>query len=403
MGITLFGEKEDCCACGACLNVCPEKAIEMKTDEYGFLYPHINPQKCVECGACKKACKFREYKLNPVKNAYAATIRDEEQIMKAASGGVFSAAAMTILAEGGIVFGATLTFEDGHANPHHIMIEDKADLYKLQGSKYVQSSIGDTYQEAKKYLKQGQRVLFSGTPCQIVGLRSYLGKEYENLYTMDLICHGVPSIDFFDGYIQKLSKRYHGKVIQYRFRDKTKGWGMNTSIMIQKEDRKITIHKPARTQSYVSFFLDCKIYRESCYSCPYASSNRVGDITIGDYWGVEKAHPELVKEPAFEEKKGVSCLLVNTAKGQELLGLMQDGIHIALSEFEKVAERNGQLKSSSVMPAERQQIMGLFQNKGYGEIERYFHSKYRKQIIVHTIYNMIPRKLRFKLKEIFKG
>lgn len=265
----------------------------MKPDADGFLYPEIDPNKCVECGVCKRVCKYKTSDLNAVESTYAVTNRDEKQIMKAASGGLFSAAASAILSDGGCVFVATLTFDSGHPDTHHIMVENKEELWKLQGSKYVQSRIGRTYQQAKECLQNGRTVLFSGTPCQIAGLKSYLGKVYENLYTMDLICHGVPSAEFFDGYIQELNKKYRGKVTEYKFRDKTKGWGMNTAFEIVRGDKKTTIFKTAKVQSYLSLFYDYKIFRENCYSCPYAGSSRVGDMTIGDYWGIENEHPEL--------------------------------------------------------------------------------------------------------------
>lgn len=256
MGVVLFENKSDCCACRACLNVCSKSAISMKPDADGFLYPEIDPNKCVECGVCKRVCKYKTSDLNAVESTYAVTNRDEKQIMKAASGGLFSAAASAILSDGGCVFGATLTFDSGYPDTHHIMVENKEELWKLQGSKYVQSRIGRTYQLAKECLQNGRTVLFSGTPCQIAGLKSYLGKVYENLYTMDLICHGVPSAEFFDGYIQELNKKYRGKVTEYKFRDKTKGWGMNTAFEIVRGDKKTTIFKTAKVQSYLSLFYD---------------------------------------------------------------------------------------------------------------------------------------------------
>lgn len=359
MGVVLFENKSDCCACGACLNVCSKSAISMKPDAEGFLYPEIDPNKCVECGVCKRVCKYKTSDLNAVESTYAVTNRDEKQIMKAASGGLFSAAASAILSDGGCVFGATLTFDSGHPDTHHIMVENKEDLWKLQGSKYVQSRIGRTYQQAKECLQHGRTVLFSGTPCQIAGLKSYLGKVYENLYTMDLICHGVPSAEFFDGYIQELNKKYRGKVTEYKFRDKTKGWGMNTAFEIVCGDKKKTIFKTAKVQSYLSLFYDCKIFRENCYSCPYAGSSRVGDVTIGDYWGIENEHPELDHDPDFDKEKGISCLLINSPKGQELFELIKNQIHFVPSQFAKVAKTNGQLKAPSVMPMERNNILDI--------------------------------------------
>ena len=402
MGVVLFENKSDCCACGACLNVCSKSAISMKPDAEGFLYPEIDPNKCVECGVWKRVCKYKTSDLNAVESTYAVTNRDEKQIMKAASGGLFSAAASAILSDGGCVFGATLTFDSGHPDTHHIMVENKEDLWKLQGSKYVQSRIGRTYQQAKECLQHGRTVLFSGTPCQIAGLKSYLEKVYENLYTMDLICHGVPSAEFFDGYIQELNKKYRGKVTEYKFRDKTKGWGMNTAFEIVRGDKKTTIFKTAKVQSYLSLFYDCKIFRENCYSCPYASSSRVGDVTIGDYWGIENEHPELDHDPDFDKEKGISCLLINSHKGQELFELIKNQIHFVPSQFAKVAKTNGQLKAPSVMPMERNNILDINRRNGYEGVERYFSRKYRYQILLYTGYDLIPQKVRKRLKKILK-
>lgn len=403
MAIELFTSKTDCCGCEACFNICSHKAITMVPDGSGFMYPLINTDVCVECGLCKKVCQFRTAKISPTENVYVAAIRDNNQIMKAASGGIFSAAALSILSNRGVIFGATLTFSEGHANPHHIMIEKEDDLWRLQGSKYVQSRVGETYQQVKQYLQQGRKVLYSGTPCQIAGLKGYLCKEYDNLYTMDLICHGVPSAELFDAYIQEKNKKYRGKVVQYRFRDKTYGWGMNSAIEVTNGRKTRVIYRRARTESYFTLFLDCKIYRENCYSCPFARPERVSDITIGDYWGIEKAHPELSNNPDYDESKGVSCVLVNTSKGHELFRLMQQKIHFMPSEFAKVAEKNGQLKVPSAIPVEREYIMDIYHKKGYNGVENYFRAEYRKQIVMHTVYNTIPRKMRLKLKKIVKG
>lgn len=399
MSIELFKTKKDCCGCGACITACPRHAISMEADENRFLYPVIDEKACVECGLCKKACK---YSFDPMKQdvsrVVVATINEKSELMQAASGGVFTAAAKSILENNGVVFGATLTFENGHANPHHIMVDSKEELWRLQGSKYVQSVIGDTYKQAESYLKKGFAVLFSGTPCQIVGLKGYLRKEYDNLYTIDLICHGVPSQKLFDDYIQDLNKRYHGQITQYRFRDKTKGWGMNTAFDITVDGTHKTIFKPARLESYPSFFLDCKIYRENCYSCPYAAKTRVGDITIGDFWGIEKAHPELMERQEFQESKGISCLLVNSEQGELLLNAMKGRLNVHESTLEKAAMKNAQLKRPSKRSSEREAILRIYRQSGYEGVKYYFSKNHRKQIVIHTIYNSIPRKIRLWLK-----
>lgn len=403
--IILFDDKKNCCACGACMNVCPKDAIRMEEDEYGFLYPQIDETKCVQCGACKKVCAYQNGpKLFEPKQVFVAVSKNKNQLLNSASGGVFAAVATKILKDGGVVFGATLDFENGHANPHHIKIENQKQLTKLQGSKYVQSSIGITYKQTKDYLKKGRIVLFSGTPCQISGLYEYLGKEYNNLYTIDVICHGVPNAKFFDDYLQiEKQRRSADKIEDYAFRDKRKGWGMNGRITLAKGRKQKKVYIPARLNSYNTLFLDGMIYRENCYSCKYARRERCADLTIGDYWGIEKEHPELLKNNMYNEKEGISCILANTEKGIKTCQNIKELLQMNDSSFEKVSRRNGQLNIPSKRPDSREMIMRKYSDHGYIAIEKWFRKKYKKQIIVHRIYNMIPRTIRLKLKVVIKG
>lgn len=396
----LYEKKKDCCGCGACLNACPKDAISMYQDEYGYIYPKIDQGKCVECGLCTQSCRFSNSKTVVPRIVYAAANQNYNEIMNAASGGVFTAVATEFLKKGGVVFGATLLFMDGHVNPKHIQINSVDELWKLQGSKYVQSEIGLTYREANKYLQAGQSVLFSGTPCQIAGLKSYLKKDYEGLYTVDLICHGVPSGVLFDDYIQYKNKMLGGKAINFKFRDKSRGWGMNTSLEYIKANQKKIIYTPARLESYCSLFLDGVTYRENCYSCPYAKSERIGDITVGDYWGVENAHPELANDPAFEESKGISCILVNSEKGQELCNSAKETLCFYKSEIDKVIVRNKQLRAPSQKPEIRVSVLAEYKQGGYAAVNKLFKKKYKKQLMIHFMYNKIPRKIRMKLKRL---
>lgn len=404
--IVLFDNKINCCGCGACVNVCPQKAIDMKEDECGFLYPRVDKKKCVGCKLCKKVCEYQNKmpQKQPVK-VFAAVNKNESQLMNSASGGVFAAMAKLILESGGVVFGAALDFKNGHAIPHHIFIENEEELHRLQGSKYVQSSIGNTYVQAKKFLEQGRSVLFSGTPCQVAGLYGFLNKDYKNLITIDLICHGVPNAKFFDDYIQIENHRRRGKeVVGYSFRDKKKGWGMNGRIDIKDISGKIRkVYVPARVNSYNTLFLDGEIYRENCYECKYATRCRVGDLTIGDYWGIEQEHPELLGKYGFEEKKGISCILANSSKGILICERNSNMLQLNESIFSKVSNKNGQLKKPTQRKKSREEILKLYSKFGYEKIERWFRKKYKKQIITHFIYNKIPRSLRIKLKRIVKG
>lgn len=401
--IVLFSSKNDCCGCGACMNICPKQAIFMQEDEYGFLYPKINESLCIECKICQKVCFYqnKEPQNEPIK-VYAAVNKDEKQLLKSASGGAFSAIATQFLKENGVVFGATLTFENEEANPHHVYIEVVEDLPKLQGSKYVQSSLNDCYKEAKEFLEKGRKVLFSGTPCQIASLYGYLGKDYENLLTIDVICHGVPSARFFNDFLKnEKDKNFASKVIDYSFRDKTKGWGMNTRIdFIENVSNKIiSKYSPARLKSYNTFFLDSDIYRENCYSCKYARKLRVSDLTIGDYWGIEGEHPELKNSNVFNEKKGISCILVNSEKGLNYC----KNLYLILSTFDKVSKKNAQLKKPSNLSEKRNKILDMYKENNYSYVNNWFLKTYKKQIIIHRIFNKLPRNLRVKLKSILKN
>lgn len=402
--IILFKDKKDCCGCGACVNVCSKKAITMQPDEYGFLYPQIDPEACVRCGACKKVCAYQDENKNGSKPmlAFAAANRNKEQIMNSASGGVFSAVATKFLLEGGVVFGATLTFENGHANPHHISIEAMEYLPKLQGSKYVQSSIGECYKEAQLFLKQGRKVLFSGTPCQVAGLYGFLRKDYDNLTTIDLICHGVPNAEFFDGYIQvEKVKRKAKEIIGYAFRDKKKGWGNVAKLTYQDQHgQEKNQFIPARLSSYGTLFYDSDSFRESCYDCPFARKERFTDITIGDFWGIEREHPELLKQVGFDERKGISCILVNSEKGIELCDEISDIMNLSSSSFDKIARKNGQLNYPMAQSNRRNIIMKIYKKLGYDGVEKWFYKRYKKQIVIHSIYNAIPRKIRIIIKKI---
>lgn len=403
MAVKLFSDKKDCCGCGACMNICPKNAITMEPDQAGFLYPIINNKFCIECGACKKACNYQnEHELNEPKKAFVAVNRNQKQLMFSASGGVFAAIATRILKEGGIVFGATLSFDNGYANPHHIGIDSLDELSKLQGSKYVQSKIGDTYKQAKKYLLEGRRVLFSGTPCQIAGLYGYLKKDFDNLVTIDIICHGVPNEEFFNGYLQEEKNRRRAKEVKgYTFRDKSKGWGYTGRLdLLLQNDTQHSFFIPARTVSYNTLFLNGSIFRDSCYSCKYASKNRTSDLTIGDYWGIEIEHPDLISKEIFDEKKGISCILANSNKGILLCESTDEILQLFDSSFEKVSHKNMQLIEPLPKSEDRADIMEMYVKKGYVAVENWFQRRYRYKIFLHGLYNILPFKLRQRIKKI---
>ena len=331
--------KNDCCGCASCVQKCPKNAIMMIENEEGFLYPKIDEQKCVNCGLCSKVCP----QLKKIKNigndypkAYAMRNKNDEELRKSSSGGIFSILANQVLENGGVVFGAAYS-DDLSVN--HVRIENKSELDKVRGSKYVQSNINNAYREAEIELKNNREVLFTGTPCQIAGLKSYLMKEYDNLITADLVCHGVPSQKLFHTYVDYLSNRFKSKVINYNFRSKEKkGWGLVSRV--ETEDGRVRFIEPD-FDPYYSNFLDSTIYRENCYGCHYANYNRVSDITLADYWGINGIHPD------FYNEEGNSLVLINTEKGEKVISSMDDKLELVKTDLDKAASHNKNLKQPS--------------------------------------------------------
>ena len=390
--IKLFKDKKYCCACGACLNICPKQAISMQKDEYGFLYPQIDESKCIKCGLCLKTCAFQNSELKNIPIKTYAAQSDNTDLKESASGGIFASIATNVLREGGVIYGAAMEIENDKLTVRHIAVENDTDLIKLQGSKYVQSSTEKIYQDIKKKLNDNRLVLFSGTPCQVDGLNSYLGKTYDNLITIDIICHGVPNNQMFQDYIALLEEKYKDKIIDFKFRDKTKGWGLTAKGYTAKGYTAII---PANVSSYYYMFLKSYIYRDSCYSCKYACKNRCGDITIGDYWGIERAHPEVLKENEYglDYKNGISCVIVNTKQGAKALEKYKSDLRLLESVFEKAAKENGQLNhSSNCYKNKREEVLALYKELGYGSVE-----KALKKIIM---YNFMKNLIKYIIRII---
>ena len=398
--ITLFDKEKNCCGCSACMNVCPKQAIHMEENEYGFVYPVIESKLCIECGACKKVCSYqKENQGTASEKAYISVNKNKSQLMKSASGGVFSAIATKILDEGGVVFGASYVKEDGKLKVKHISVTDKGNLPKLQGSKYVQSDIGFAYKEVKEYLTQNKKVLFSGTPCQIDGLKGFLKKDYENLFLVDVICHGVPNQGMFNDYVDLLKNKINMDIRDFSFRNKEKGWD-NFHIAISNGNKTKNIFW--KTSSYYKLFVDGSIYRENCYDCKYANPKRISDLTIGDYWGIIKQHPELFKEDKWFENSynGISCVLVNSGKGQEMVDELTDYMEILPTTVEKVAMGNGQLRHPTPRPKEREKILDLYKEKGYAAIDDEFNKYLGKKLYYIKLKSSFPTKLKKNLRKL---
>ena len=368
METQLFNKKENCCACSACFNICPKNAISFQEDSDGFVYPYINKELCINCGLCQKVCNYQKDEvLYEPQKTYAA-ITNNTEILLSASGGVFASFAKSFLDDGGVVYGATLECKEGKPFIFHLGIENEEEIPNILGSKYVQSSIGKVFQEIKEKLKSGKKVLFCGTPCQVDGLRGYLGKDFSNLLLIDLICHGVPSQKFFRDYIREI---YPNKSVRnFKFRDKKHGWGYNGRIDFEHGISKCLYKNES---SYYEYFLKGTICRENCYVCKYASNKRIGDITIGDFWGIGKEHPEWMKENGgmIDTKKGVSCILINTEKGKNYLEHYKNVIKLWECKLQEIVNHNRQLKEPIHLNSKiRDRIFAIYKENGYKGVEK---------------------------------
>lgn len=365
---------QDCCGCNACVQRCPKQCITMHCDQEGFWYPVVNEQECINCGLCEKTCPVLHPKTEskPLKT-YAAINKNEDIRLASSSGGVFTILAEETLKQGGVVFGAAF---NKNWEVEHIAVESIEELKRLRGSKYVQSNIGNCYKEAEQYLKKGRKVLFSGTPCQIAALKLFLNKDYENLTTIDIVCHGTPSPKVWKMYLEeiaaKLFKNIPDKKNQYvsptgetykscieaiSFRSKITGWkkysfllklnfpnydGKNTAVFAED------LHK----NSFMQCFLANLCLRPSCYACPARGGKSGSDITLADLWGAEQITPHI------DDDKGISLLFIRNNK-----------IEIPCCELHEIAYNdaltyNPSIEKDVAIPAKRKDFFKKLYKKG---------------------------------------
>lgn len=345
--------KQDCCGCSACVQRCPRHCISMKEDEEGFLYPVVDESVCISCGLCEKVCPIiNRPKKQPVMEVLAVKNRNEAERIASSSGGVFIALAKKTLEKGGVVFGAVF---DENWEVRHTYAETLDGVRPMMGSKYVQSRIENSYREAETFLKQGREVLFTGSPCQITGLHTYLRKDYPNLLAVDFLCHGVPSPGVWRRYLDETFSRSAlraaaGKntvlssslkslpvITGIEFRDKTlHGWKKYSFVVRGESASKVDknsvllsdIHKD---NIYMRGFLSDVYIRPSCYRCRCKNGVSHSDLTIADFWGVPVAMPD------FDDDKGVGLVLVNTDKGKAVFDVLDMDVRSTTVEAAKVA------------------------------------------------------------------
>ena len=372
--------KTNCTGCGACYNACPVDAITMQGDKYGFYKPVIDKNKCTNCGLCEKTCPLDNYKSkNKKPKTFALINKDEVTRLKCASGGAFSAFAKYILEQNGIVYGVIW---NNDIVAIHSRAENIEQLEKMYSSKYVQANTLDTFKQAKKDLEAEKLVLYSGTPCQIAGLKSYLKKEYNNLITVDLICHGVPSPLIFEKYKHELMKnKSDEKLLDINFRSKVNGWGTEQFIKIITSKKEYII--PCIKNDYSKAFGLHASVNTMCLNCQFNTIPRIADITMGDFWGVDEY------DAFLNDKKGISIILINNEKGQNLLNKIKTNCKLQEVPLNVVTKRNPNIYSSSKAHKNREKFLEYvcIKNKSL----KSGVTKYLKPPIHIFIYRLLPQ------------
>lgn len=357
-------KRDTCIGCGVCVKKCPHDAIMMIEDEQGFKYPKIDLEKCTHCNICRKSCpinKNQKVKEIVEKEVYAAINLNEEEQKKSTSGGIFSVLAKAILNKNGVVYGSYLE----NKKAKHIRITEEQELDKIRGSKYIQSEILDIFDQLKKDLDNKVKVLFCGTPCQIGAVRAFLGKEYDNLVLVSLICHGVMSQNIFEKYISEIEQEKDTKVKKFKFRTKNNKW---TQASIEYEtDKNVRVEKFV-DNPLMKLYLKNYILRETCYSCKFRDFSNLGDIILGDFWGIEVIDPEMLDE------KGVSALIINSKKGKVFLDNYDvfQKIKVKSEVLEETIKYNPVLITSVKKPADRRKALNDLKENSIKLVSKYY-------------------------------
>ena len=391
-------KRTHCTGCGLCAEKCPEKCILMVENAEGFRFPQIDPAKCVECGLCLRLCPATDAAA-PLYNKserryYCGIIKNERMLLKSSSGGVFGALAEYIVNIGGYICGCVYSDE---LEAIHILSNKNPEIEKMYGSKYVQSRAEYCFPEIQKHLDANDIVMFSGTACQIAALRLYLKRDYQNLYCVEILCHGVPSPGLFKQYKLYLEKKLKGKIYDVRFRDKRKnGWGCEHRMcVLYQKNGKTYEYRPILPAYFSSFFYGLSL-RESCYKCKFATIERVADLTIGDFWGAWQKYGKRFHE-------GISVIGINNNKGQFLADFINDKFvfHEVLLEQEAIAS-NGNFIHPVTRPPERTTFYCNIQKHGYKGLwkKAYLSKSYRKKTMASIYGAFVPEKIRLLLHSL---
>lgn len=347
---------KECALCGSCVDACPTGAISFKKEYLDFSYPTVDAEKCINCGLCEKACPVISVRDGagdePKPRVYAAKNPDDTIRRSSSSGGIFWALAQTILSQSGYVCGAVF---DENFRVHHLVSNEEATVRRMMGSKYAQSDLTGVYKQVKKLLRRGETVLFTGCPCQVAALHSHLGKTYEKLITVDVVCHGVPSNTMLRAYLDLQEKRKHAKTDAICFRDKKHGWH-RSSVRI-KFAGGAEYCTPIIADAYMNGFLGGIFIKESCYNCKFKNFHSQSDLTLADFWGAEAVYPEL------DDNKGLSAVIANSPNGDAFLGLC--GIDLWESSLDTVARYNRNLVAPTKKNPLRESFYEFAKDHGY--------------------------------------
>lgn len=354
-----LASKSQCTGCTACVSICPCCCIKMQKDDAGFLFPEMIEQSaCIGCGACEQVCSVLadegfDGELSTV--AYAAFSKNNLLRMGSSSGGVFSELADVVLQSGGLVYGAGY---DAEGTVKHICVGNQKELGKLRGAKYSQSILGDSFQTLKKQLDSGRKVLFSGTPCQVAGLKSFLKRDYDNLICVDFVCHGIPSPMVWGKYIKYRAQNDNagGAASHINLRNKESGWSKYSySVEFAYSDNNRYLCKNG-ADPFIRFFVGDYILRESCSDCHFKGYGRVSDITLGDFWGIWDVCPEM------DDNEGTSLVLIHSKKGESLFGMLAKKINFKQVTLEQASRMNPSLLESSAHHPDREKVLeAIFQ------------------------------------------
>ena len=361
----------------------------MKEDEYGFNYPLIKEDKCVGCNLCVSVCeKVNNNQSDMPLIAFAGSHKNKQVLNKSSSGGVFSALAEQFLENGGAVCGCVFNDE---LKAVHICTEKEDDFLKIRKSKYLQSDVGFIYREIKSRLKNGQQVLFTGTPCQVAALYAVVGKNYPNLTTMDLICHGVPSQRMFDKFIEYLEKRYKTKITSFDFRSKKYGWQRFTMEFTGSNNKVVNIGK--YREFYIPAFTGGNIIRPSCLSCKFACANRISDITVGDFWGYENSNLKL------DTSKGMSVFTINTENAKNLLSSLSEKLYFEEIDYKVAVTGNTCLHKPTPEGKKRELYMQAIKNNNIEAVALKYRKSKKKSILREKLRLLVPTRIFIAIKK----